>query len=60
MTSIARSLNVAVDARFNGVLSSNEDTQKTLTATAARARFTGFSRVKRGYILQNITDKTTG
>ncbi len=60
MQTIARTLNSAVDTRFSGVLSSNEDAQKTLTAAAAMARFTGFKRVKDGYILVNTIDKTTG
>lgn len=60
MQAIARTLNAAVDTRFSGVLSSNDDSQKTLTAAAATARFTGFKKVRDGYILVNTTDKTTG
>lgn len=60
MTSLGRTLNAAVDARFSGALSANEDSQKTLTATAANARFTGFKRVKDGYVLSNLTDTKTG
>lgn len=60
MTGLGRTLNAAVDARFSGALSANEDSQKTLTATAANARFTGFKRVKDGYVLSNVTDTKTG
>lgn len=60
MQAIARTLNAAVDTRFSGVLSSNDDSQKTLTAAAATARFTGFKKVRDGYILVNTADKTTG
>lgn len=59
MVNIARSLNAAVDARFNGVLSANEDTQKTLVATAANARFSGFSRVADTWVLQRVVDSKT-
>lgn len=56
MVSIARSLNAAVDARFNGVLSSNEDSQKTVVATAANARFSGFTKVADYWLLNRSTD----
>ncbi|MGN0729981.1 hypothetical protein [Treponema sp.] len=59
MVTIARSLNAAVDARFSGVLSANEDTQKTLVATAANARFSGFSRIADTWVLQRVTDSKT-
>lgn len=59
MVNIARSLNSAVDARFNGVLSANEDSQKTLVATAANARFTGFTRVADTWVLQRTNDIQT-
>lgn len=56
MVNIARSLNAAVDARFSGVLSANEDSQKTLMATAANARFTGFTRVADSWVLLRVND----
>ena len=59
MVNIARSLNSAVDARFSGVLSANEDSQKTLVATAAAARFTGFSKIADTWVLQRSNDTLT-
>ncbi len=59
MVNIARSLNGAVDTRFNGALSSNEDSQKSLTATAANARFTGFTRAADSWYLVRVTDTVT-
>lgn len=56
-TEIARDLNQAVDARFSGVLSEDEEDQQTLTATAAKARFTGFAKACDGWLLrQNRAD----
>ncbi|MCM1321567.1 MAG: hypothetical protein NC041_02965 [Bacteroides sp.] len=49
---IARGLNQAVDARFAGVLGDDEDAQQTLTATAAKAKFAGFSKASDGWILR--------
>ena len=57
MVEIAQSLNNGVDRRFSGVLSSNEDTQKTLTANSTKAQFTGFSKAADYWVLQRITDK---
>lgn len=59
MVNIARSLNSAVDARFNGALSANENSQKTLLATAANARFTGFNKIADTWVLQRQNDTTT-
>lgn len=57
MVEIAQSLNNGVDRRFSGVLSSNEDTQKTLTANSTKAQFTGFIKAADYWVLQRITDK---
>lgn len=57
MVEIAQSLNNGVDRRFSGVLSSNEDTQKALTANSTNAQFTGFSKAADYWVLQRITDK---
>lgn len=51
-TEIARGLNQAVEARFAGVLSDDEDVQQTLTATAAKAKFAGFTKASDGWILR--------
>lgn len=51
-TEIARGLNQAVDVRFAGVLGDDEDAQQTLTATAAKAKFAGFTKASDGWILR--------
>lgn len=58
MVQIAQTLNNGVDQRFSGALSTNEDSQKQLTATATEAKFTGFQKVGDYWLLQRITDKT--
>ncbi len=60
MVNIARSINSAVDVRFNGVLSANEDSQKTLVATASNARFSGFTRMADSWVLVRIKDNDKG
>lgn len=57
MVQIAQTLNNGVDQRFSGSLSTNEDTQKQLTATATEAKFTGFMKVGDYWLLQRVTDK---
>ncbi|MCR5217832.1 hypothetical protein [Treponema sp.] len=57
MVQIAQTLNNGVDQRFSGALSTNEDTQKQLTATATEAKFTGFQKVGDYWLLQRVTDK---
>ncbi|MBO6177541.1 MAG: hypothetical protein J6O39_08380 [Treponema sp.] len=59
MVQIAQTLNNGVDQRFSGSLSTNEDTQKQLTATATEAKFTGFMKVGDYWLLQRVTDKKT-
>ncbi len=60
MQNIARSLNSAVDTRFHGILSEREEAQSSSLATAAAARFTGFSRVADSWVLGRRKDADTG
>lgn len=53
---IARELNSAVDTRFNGALSKNENSQKTLVASVSKARFTGFRKITDTWVLNRIVD----
>lgn len=53
---IARELTAAVDARFNGALSKNEKSQKTLVASVAKAKFTGFEKVTDTWVLNRTVD----
>lgn len=57
MVNIGRSLNAAVDTRFNGMLSKNEDCQRTLMASAANARFSGFGCIADSWVLQRVVDQ---
>ncbi|MCR5318400.1 MAG: hypothetical protein K6E22_09250 [Treponema sp.] len=51
MSCIARNLNTAIDAYSKGSLSNNSKTKKILQESAAKAKFSGFTKVTESWVL---------